>query len=234
MEKLARFLKGHLLLCLLFRASKQRNQPGALMTQMKERILCSVEQAIIAAQFLKKDESLSFIEQCAERIVHCFQAGGKLMIAGNGGSLCDAMHFAEELSGLYREKRPALAAMALSDQGLMSCIANDIGYDKVFARGVEALGKKEDLFIALTTSGNSANLIEAVLSAKTKGMGTIAFLGRSGGKMKGMCDLEFIVDGFPYSDRVQEAHMAAIHIIIEMVEGCLFPQLCIKEEICCL
>lgn len=203
------------------------------MSRMRDRILCSVEQAIVAAQTLKNDDSLSFMESCAHKIVDCLQSGGKLMIAGNGGSLCDAMHFAEELSGLYREKRPALAAMALSDQGLMSCIANDIGYDKVFARGVEALGKKEDIFIALTTSGNSANLIEAVSSAKAKGMQTIAFLGRSGGKMKGMCDLEFIVDGFPYSDRVQEAHMAAIHIIIEMVEGRLFPELCVKEEMCC-
>ena len=203
------------------------------MSRMRDRILCSVEQAILAAQALKNDDSVSFMENCAHKIADCLQSGGKLMIAGNGGSLCDAMHFAEELSGLYREKRPALAAMALSDQGLMSCIANDIGYDKVFARGVEALGKKEDIFIALTTSGNSANLIEAVSSAKAKGMQTIAFLGRSGGKMKGMCDLEFIVDGFPYSDRVQEAHMAAIHIIIEMVEGRLFPELCVKEEMCC-
>lgn len=202
------------------------------MSQLKSLILHSAEQAILAAQYLKRDESLSFMEECANKIVKCLESGGKLIIAGNGGSLCDAMHFAEELSGLYRKKRPALSAMALSDQGLMSCIANDIGYDSVFARGVEALGKKEDIFIALTTSGNSANLIQAVSAAKKKEMGTIAFLGRSGGQMKGMCDLEWVVSGFPYSDRVQEAHMAAIHIIIEMVEGMLFPELSEKEALC--
>jgi D-sedoheptulose 7-phosphate isomerase len=146
----------------------------------------------------------------------------KILVAGNGGSLCDAMHFAEELTGLYRNKRPALPAIALSDPGHMSCVGNDLGYDQVFSRAVEALGKKGDVLVLLTTSGNSSNLIKAAQAAKEKGLSVIAFLGKTGGKMKGMGDLEWIVSGFSYSDRIQEVQMAAIHMIIEMVEEELF------------
>ena len=145
-----------------------------------------------------------------------------MLIAGNGGSLCDAMHFAEELTGQFRTKRAALPAIALADPGHLSCVANDMGFDSVFARSVEAFGKSGDILITLTTSGNSSNLIAAVEMAKQKDVQTVAFLGKTGGQMKGLCDLEWIVSGFTYSDRVQEAHMAAIHIIIEMVEQHLF------------
>ena len=132
------------------------------MGKYSNQIESSILDGIRAIEFLQRSTSVAFIEAAALKIAACFQRGGKLLIAGNGGSLCDAMHFAEELSGQYRESRPALAAMALSDQGLMSCAANDFGYDKVFSRGVEALGKEGDIFIGLTTSGNSANIIEAV------------------------------------------------------------------------
>lgn len=189
---------------------------------MKELILQSVNDAIQAASSLKSPDGLAFIEKCAEQIADCFKKGHKILIAGNGGSLCDAMHFAEELTGQFRSKRPALPAIALSDSAHMSCVANDMGFDSVFARGVEALGQPGDIFIALTTSGNSANLISALNQAKEKGLFTISFLGKTGGKMKGLSDLEWIVSGFPFSDRIQEAHMAAIHIIIEMVEQHLF------------
>jgi len=193
------------------------------MGAIREKIESALLDAVSAIEFLQKDESLAFIENCALKIEACFARGGKLLIAGNGGSLCDAMHFAEELSGLYREKRPAMAAIALSDPGHMSCVANDLGYDKVFSRAIEAFGKPEDVFIGLTTSGNSPNIVEAVRVAKEKNIETIAFLGKTGGVLKGMCDLEIIVAGFPYSDRVQEAHMTAIHIIIEMVESLRLP-----------
>ena len=189
---------------------------------MKSGILKSVEEAIRAANALKEPESLRFIETAAEWIAAVFRAKGKLLIAGNGGSLCDAMHFAEELTGQFRKLRPALPAIALSDPGHLTCVANDMGFDSVFARGVEALGQPGDLFIAMTTSGNSPNLFTAVKTAKEKGMKTIAFLGKSGGKMRGQCDLEWIVSGFLFSDRIQEAHMAAIHILIEQVEHELF------------
>ncbi len=189
---------------------------------MRNAILEAVEDGIRAIEILKKVESVHFIESAVRRIVDCLESGRKILIAGNGGSLCDAMHFAEELTGQFRERRRALPAIALSCPGHLTCVGNDMGYESVFARGVEALGQAGDLFIALTTSGNSANLLEAAKTAKSRGLQTIAFLGKTGGKMKGMCDLEWIVSGFVYSDRIQEAHMTAIHIIIEMVEKQLF------------
>ena len=189
---------------------------------LQQRILKSAEEVIRTACMLKEPAALEFIEKASLLIADCFKKEGKVLVAGNGGSLCDAMHFTEELTGFYRHKRPALAAIALSDPGHMSCVANDIGYDFVFSRAVEALGKEGDMLVLLTTSGNSSNLLRAAQTARDKGMMMIAFLGKTGGKLKGVADLEWIVDGFPYSDRIQEVHMAAIHMIIEMVEEELF------------
>lgn len=189
---------------------------------MQQQILEAVEDGIRAIECLKQPEGLSFIERASLCIADCFRNGGKLLIAGNGGSLCDAMHFAEELTGLYRDKRKALPAIALSDPGHLSCVANDLGYDEVFSRAVEAYGDEGDVLVSLTTSGNSKNILRAVPCAKAKGLKTITFLGKTGGLLKGLSDLEWIVGGFSYSDRVQEAHMTAIHIIIEMVEKELF------------
>ncbi len=169
----------------------------AVTDLMKQKILNSVEEAIRAAQCLKSPEALEFIERAAQTIAACFKNGGKILVAGNGGSLCDAMHFTEELTGLYRNKRPALPAIALSDPGHMSCVGNDLGYDYVFSRAVEALGKKGDVLTVLTTSGNSLNLLKAAEAAKERGLITIAFLGKTGGKLKGFADLEWIIDGFP-------------------------------------
>ena len=187
-----------------------------------QEIVQSVDDAIRAVSLLKEPEGLHFIETASEWIADCFQKKGKLLIAGNGGSLCDAMHFAEELTGQFRKKRPALPAVALSDPGHLTCVGNDMGFDSVFSRGVEAFGVAGDLFIAMTTSGNSENLIQAIEMAKRKRLQTIAFLGKTGGKMKGLADLEWIVSNFLFSDRIQEAHMAAIHIIIERMEHRLF------------
>jgi D-sedoheptulose 7-phosphate isomerase len=189
---------------------------------METKILKAVDDGVRAIEFLKKPESIDFIRNSARMIADCFRNGNKLLIAGNGGSLCDAMHFAEELTGIFRHKRKALPAIALSDPGHLTCTANDIGYEGVFSRAVEALGREGDVFVALTTSGNSSNLIHAVPVAKEMGLKTIAFLGKSGGQLKGTADLEWIIDGFTYSDRIQEAHMTAIHIIIEMIEHELF------------
>ena len=185
-------------------------------------ILKSIDDAILAANFLKKTQSIEFIQTAATMISQCYQNQGKIIIAGNGGSLCDASHFAEELTGQFRFKRKALPAIALSEPGHLTCVGNDMGFDQVFARGVEAFGNSNDIFIALTTSGNSQNLVNAVLMAKEKQMKTISFLGKTGGKLKGLSDLEWIVSDFAFSDRIQEAHMAAIHIIIEAVENTLF------------
>lgn len=192
---------------------------------MRESILKSAQDSVRATQQLMSDEALSFIEQTAKLLAETFERGGKLLVCGNGGSNCDAAHFAEELSGYYREKRKALPALALSEPGFLTCVGNDLGFDHVFARGVEAFGNSGDLLVVLTTSGNSKNIVLAVEAAKKKQVKTVAFLGKDGGKVKGLCDLEWIVSGFRWSDRIQEAHMAAIHIIIEQMEKILFPDL---------
>jgi D-sedoheptulose 7-phosphate isomerase len=189
---------------------------------VQQNILSSIEDGVRAIEFLKLPQSLEFIEKASLALCESFEKGGKVLVAGNGGSLCDAMHFAEELTGFYRSKRPALGAIALADPGHISCVANDVGFDFVFSRGVEALGRAGDVLVVLTTSGNSTNLIEAVKAAKSLGMYTIGFLGKTGGKLKGLTDLELIIEGFVYSDRIQEAHMTVIHILIEMVEKKLF------------
>lgn len=192
------------------------------MESTKEKILTSVNDAINAVTQLTKKNSIDFIEKAAEMIAITFRKGNKILIAGNGGSLCDAAHVAEEFCGIFRKERPALPAIALTEPGFLSCVANDMGYEKVFARAIEALGKKDDLFIGLTTSGNSANLVHAFAAAEQKGMFTMAFLGRGGGKLRGVADVELLVEQFVTSDRIQETHMAALHIIVEMVEEHLF------------
>ena len=189
---------------------------------MQNAILKSVKKGLEAMEMLQSPAGLKFIESVAWAIIDCFKNRGKLLIAGNGGSLCDAMHFAEELTGYFRKKRHALPAIALADPGHLSCVGNDTSFDEVFARGIEAHGNHGDLFIALSTSGNSKNLVRAVEVAKERKLQVITFLGKTGGVLKGMGDYEWIVSGFEYSDRIQEAHMAAIHIIIEMVEKELF------------
>lgn len=189
---------------------------------VEKAIRFSVDQSILAAQQLKHPQSLIFIEHAATMIADCFRAGNKLIVAGNGGSLCDASHFAEELTGIFRAIRPALPVIALSEPGHITCTANDIGFEWVFARGIQAYGKPGDIFIGLTTSGKSPNIVKAVEIAQELGLQTITFLGKSGGVLKGKADLELLIEGFDTSDRIQEAHMAAIHIIIEAVEMLLF------------
>lgn len=191
---------------------------------MKENILISVRDAKEALDQLALPSSVEFIEQTSSLIFESFRLGNKLLIAGNGGSLCDAAHFAEELTGFFRKPRPALPAIALSDSGHLTCVGNDLGYEYIFSRAIEALGKPGDVFVGLTTSGNSPNMIRAFNAAKKQGLITVAFLGKGGGKLKGIADVELIINGFSTSDRIQEAHMIAIHIIIEMVEQLLYSE----------
>ena len=181
----------------------------------------SIDNAISAVEQLKLPKQRSFILAAATSVAETFKRGNKVIIAGNGGSLCDAAHFAEELTGFFRGYRKAFPAIALCEPGHLTCVGNDIGFEWVFSRGVEAYGQPGDLFIGLTTSGNSQNLIHAFDTAKKKGLSTIAFLGKGGGKLKGVADLELIIDHFTTSDRIQEAHMAAIHILIELMEHLL-------------
>jgi len=189
---------------------------------MRNLILQSVRKGIDAITTLGLEDCLNFIESVSWAIIDTYRHGKKLLLAGNGGSLCDAMHFAEELTGCFRKPRKALPAIALADPGHITCVGNDMGFDAIFARGIEAHGSKGDLFVLLTTSGNSKNLLEAIKVAKKRQLTTVAFLGRDGGAIKGLCDYEWIVSGFDHSDRIQEAHITAVHIIIEMVERELF------------
>lgn len=191
---------------------------------MQKYLLKSVSDAINAISQLEQPGSLVFMEEAANMLSACFKAGNKVVIAGNGGSLCDGAHFAEELTGVFRSLRPALPAISLSEPGHITCVGNDLGFDWVFARGIEAFGKPGDVFVGLTTSGNSPNIVNAFEAARRLEMQTMAFLGKSGGKLKGVADIELIIQGFATSDRIQEAHMAAIHIIIEMVEHLMFSQ----------
>lgn len=183
----------------------------------------SIKEAVQAISLLQTEEAGVFIEQAARLIAATFRNGNKVILAGNGGSLCDASHFAEELTGQFRHKRPALPAIVLSEPGHLTCVGNDFGFESVFSRGVEAFGQPGDLFIGLSTSGNSKNLVRAFAAAKERGLSSMAFLGKDGGEIAGMADLEWIIRGFSYSDRIQEVHMAAIHIIIEVMESLLFP-----------
>jgi len=192
---------------------------------MQKKLLTAIDDCIRAIEQLKLPTSLFFIEQTSQMIASCFEKGNKIILAGNGGSLCDATHFAEELTGVFRKKRKALPAIALADAGHLTCTGNDLGFESVFARGVEAFGKLGDIFIGLTTSGNSANIIRAFEAAQGIGLQTIAFLGKGGGKLKGVANLELLIDHFSTSDRIQEAHMTAIHLIIEQIENILFYSL---------
>lgn len=189
---------------------------------MHEDILNSVRESILAVTALTQPRALAFIDSFAHMLADAFRTHNKVIIAGNGGSMCDAMHFAEELTGVFRHKRPALPAIALSDPGHLTCVGNDLGFESIFARGVEAYGRPGDVFVGLTTSGNSLNIIKAVEKAQQLQLATVLFLGKDGGKLKGFANLELLIDGFAYSDRIQEAHMAAIHVVIERVEALLF------------
>lgn len=192
------------------------------MMNFDENLLDSVNESVRAIETLRLPENLAFIENFAALLSETFEEGGKIILAGNGGSLCDAAHFAEELTGYFRQKRRALPAIVLSEPGHLTCVANDSNYDKVFSRGLEALGRPGDIFCGLTTSGNSPNIVEAFKAAQEIGMKTVLFLGKGGGALKGCADLEMIINGFTTSDRIQEAHMAAIHIVIERMEARLF------------
>lgn len=192
------------------------------MPGMREKILAAIDDGIAAIEQLKSPKALQFIEEVAERLATTFRLGGKVIIAGNGGSLCDAAHFAEELTGQFRRRRPALPAIALTEPGHLTCVANDMGFEEVFARGVEAYGKPGDCFVGLTTSGNSPNIVRALEEAAIRGLTTISFLGKGGGALRGVADYELLIEGFATSERIQEAHMFAIHTIIEGVEALLF------------
>ncbi|MHC3492270.1 D-sedoheptulose 7-phosphate isomerase [Pectobacterium brasiliense] len=168
--------------------------------------------------FLSDDANIQSIQNAAVLLANAFKAGGKVISCGNGGSHCDAMHFAEELTGRYRENRPGYPAISISDPSHLSCVSNDFGYDFVFSRYVESLGREGDVLLGISTSGNSGNIIKAIAAAKAKGMKVITLTGKDGGKMAGSADVEIRVPHFGYADRIQEIHIKAIHILIQLIE----------------
>lgn len=182
-----------------------------------------VESERVLSTFYRDPNNMEIVSLIAEKIAFAFQNKNKVLICGNGGSACDAMHFAEEFTGRYRKDRKPLPVIHLGDVGHVTCVANDYGYEEVFARGVEAYGQPGDWLIGLSTSGNSANIIKAFQKAKQLGVQTCALLGKEGGKTKGLCEVELIVSGMT-ADRIQEVHMTILHIVIEGVERILFPE----------
>lgn len=177
----------------------------------------------LLTQFLNDPNQLKLCHQFIQELVNLYQREGNLFVCGNGGSHCDSMHFAEELTGRFRHNRRPLGALALGDPSHVTCVANDLGFDEIFSRQLDGLGREGDLLVALTTSGNSQNIRLALSKAKEKKIRTVLLSGKDGGKVKGMADVEIIIPGTT-SDRIQEMHMKIIHSVIECLERELFPK----------
>jgi D-sedoheptulose 7-phosphate isomerase len=187
-------------------------------------ILHSLTEARTALDRFQSDSpTLTTLNVMATALATCFRSGHKVLACGNGGSACDAIHFAEEFTGRFRKHRKALPVIALTESSHLTCVANDYGWDEVFARGVEAYGQPGDMLLAISTSGNSPNVIRAVETATGLGMDTLLLLGKTGGKLKGTGTHEIIVAS-DTTERIQEIHMTALHILIECVERTLFPE----------
>ncbi len=174
--------------------------------------------AEVLQDFISNKENLKRIESAANMIADSIKQGGKIISCGNGGSHCDAMHFAEELTGRYRDNRRALPAICVSDPSHLSCVSNDFGYEFVFSRYLEALGNKGDVLVGISTSGSSANIIRAAQTAKERGMKVIILSGKDGGKLAPLADIELRVPHFGYADRIQEIHIKIIHVLILLIE----------------
>jgi D-sedoheptulose 7-phosphate isomerase len=177
------------------------------------------EEALEVLQiFLSNEENFTKITQAGDLIIEAINSGHKIISCGNGGSMCDAMHFAEELSGRYKHNRKALPAISISDASHITCVANDYGFNQIFSRFVEGLGNSGDVLFAISTSGNSENVLKAIAAAREKNMKVIALTGKTGGEMTNNCDIEIRAPYSEYSDRAQEIHIKVIHSIIDYVE----------------
>lgn len=176
------------------------------------------EAAKVLEQFFSNEQNLSQIEAAAQLMSDAINNGGKIFSCGNGGSHCDAMHFAEELTGRYRDDRKALPAIAISDPSHISCVSNDFGYDFVFSRYIEGLGNEGDILLGISTSGNSKNVLRAAEMARQKKMKVVALTGKNGGELADLVDVEIRVPHMGYADRIQEIHIKVIHILIQLIE----------------
>lgn len=190
-------------------------------------IQSALDEAALALDKLRQSSAnLAAIDTAAEIMIRTLNDGGRVISCGNGGSMCDAMHFAEELSGKFRKERRPLAAMAISDSAHLSCTANDFGYDAVFSRFVEAHCRKGDVLLAISTSGSSSNVIAAANAAQKIGVSVITLTGKPESQLGKLATIDICTPGGnSYSDRIQELHIKVIHILIEIVERSLFPKL---------
>ena len=177
-----------------------------------------IEAKQLLDHFINDEKNLEKIANAGDLLVQVFKSGGTAFSCGNGGSMCDAIHFAEELTGKFREERIALPAIAISDSGYLSCVGNDYGYDEVFARFISGVAKKGDILLAISTSGNSKNILRAAEVAKSKGVFVIGLTGKDGGKLANLCDVEIRVPHNGYADRIQEIHIKIIHSLIHYIE----------------
>lgn len=186
---------------------------------MKNIILDNLREAATTLELFMADETqIAAIEAAADQMVEAIRGGKKIIACGNGGSLCDATHFTEELTARFRGNRRALPALAINDPAFLTCVSNDFSADEVFSRFVEALGQQGDVLLGITTSGNSENVLRAVSAAREKGMKVVALTGKGGGKMAGLSDVEIRVPKTPFSDRTQEVHIKVIHILVLLIE----------------
>jgi D-sedoheptulose 7-phosphate isomerase len=191
---------------------------------MQEIIIAALNEAqAFAHRFRSDPQSIESVAQAAQLMLATLKRSGTIFSCGNGGSMSDAMHFAEELSGRYRRNRQALAAMAISDPGHISCVANDFGYEQVFARFLEAHARPRDCLLAISTSGSSANVIEAARFAKNEGMTVITLTGAAPVPLEPFSDVCIFAGSNRFADRIQEMHIKIIHIIIALIENELFP-----------
>ncbi len=168
--------------------------------------------------FLSEPSNIERITEAGRLMADSLSAEGKIISCGNGGSMCDAMHFAEELTGRFRDDREPVAAISISDPSHITCTANDYGFDRIFSRYVRAVGRSGDVLLAISTSGNSANILEAARVARQKEMKVVALTGKDGGKLAGLSDIEIRAPWSDYSDRVQEIHIKIIHALILYIE----------------
>ena len=192
------------------------------MTQIEFLKMQLSEARSVLDLFIENPENIESISKAAQAMSDSMKNGGKVISCGNGGSMCDAMHFAEELSGRFRSDRAPLAAISISDPSHISCVSNDYGYNEVFARFISGLGNAGDVLLAISTSGNSPNVIRAIEAAKKKGMVVVGLTGKDGGKMASLCDVEIRAPHSEYADRAQEIHIKVIHCLIGSIERTVF------------
>lgn len=186
---------------------------------MSEIIKNNLQEAVeILNAFIKDDKAINSIQNAGQIMVNALKEKGKIISCGNGGSMSDAMHFAEELTGRFRDDRPSLAAISISDPAHITCVGNDYGFDFIFSRFIEGVGNKNDVLLAISTSGNSDNVLNAAISAKAKGLLVIGLTGKDGGKLASLCDVEIRVPWNGYADRIQEVHIKVIHSLINFIE----------------